>query len=106
MEKATVLAGLLAINTGLFAYYDQNTINDPFQQMNRNIQYNNMNQASMARKPSNELNFNTGNIQQPTYQQPTYNYSNSGSGYSGGGNSDVEDAMIIFGIPLLMLLLL
>lgn len=101
-----ICTALLIATTSLYGYYDQNTINDPIQQLNRNIQYNNTNQQSMSRTTTkNNLNFNTGNIQQPTYQQPVYNYSNSGGG--SGNNSDFSDfleAMIPAGILLLLLL--
>lgn len=101
-----IFIGILVASTSLFGYYDQNTINDPFQQLNRNIQYNNMNQQSMSRTTTkNNLNFDTGNIQQPTYQQPVYNYSNSGGG--GGGRATFMEAIgwPFLGVMALLLIL-
>lgn len=102
MKKTLLIASIL-IGTNLFGYNNQNNINDPFQQMNRNIQYNNMYQQSMSKGgPTNYLKQERiGDVQQPTYQTPQYNYSNSA-----GGGMDLESLGLSLGILGLMLLLL
>jgi len=101
MKKTLLIASIL-IGTNLFGYYNQNNINDPYQQMNRNIQYNNMNQQSMSKGPTNYLKQDRiGDVQQPTYQTPQYNYSNGA-----GGGMDLESLGLSLGILGLMFLLL
>jgi len=103
-----IFIGMFVASTNLFAYSSQNTINDPYQQLNRTLQYNNMNQQSNSRRPTNYLQQGSsaygGSIQQPTYQQPAYQQTQYVSdGGSGGG---LESLVLSLGILALMFLLL
>ena len=103
-----IFIGMLFVSINLFGYSSQNTINDPFQQLNRNIEYNKIQQLQYKKSTDylqQRNNFYGDNIQQPTYQQPVYQYSNGNNSSQGsGGNVDAYGWGMVIGFLLILML--